>query len=336
VAILMQILASLRQRSSLLAAIALAAPLASVSAQVTPLAPGRRVPVPRVIVVGPALGPGIDFTAINPALNAAEQRQVIVVRASASYYAPFTARNKGVTILFEDTARTYGTSIVRNLASGRELRLVDFQGNGLRLLNNAGNVFALGGRIDELDVVDHAGLVWIEDTEIRLCGPDACRDERMGFGVSVAHVYQGQKIADLEQVIQEEEAESRRLAPEIAKIKRLNEQRQELNERLDAITRLDRDRYFRVHLLDELNRSIPEHMWLTRFEDVGGDRYAVEGVTFSNFLVSDFLQNLTQSPYFAAVDLLVAERGLIGDVKVVKFKAQTTAVRTPHPVQYEG
>ena len=69
-------------------------------------------------------------------------------------------------------------------------------------------------------------------------------------------------------IIAEEEAETRRLAPEIAKIKRLNQQRQDLNARLDVITRLDRDRYFRTHLMDELNRSMPEHMWLTRFEDL--------------------------------------------------------------------
>ena len=77
---------------------------------------------------------------------------------------------------------------------------------------------------------------------------------------------------------------------------------------------MDRDRYFRVHLMDELNRSMPEHMWLTRFEDLGGDRYAVEGVTFSNFQVSDFMQNLNRSPYFTGIDLLVAERGFINEV----------------------
>ncbi len=146
-------------------------------------------------------------------------------------------------------------------------------------------------------------------------------------GLAAVGVYQNRKIDALQTVIAQEEEESRRLAPEIAKIKRLNQQREDLNNRLDAITRLDRDRYFRVHLLDELNRSIPEHMWLTKFEDIGGDRYAVEGVTFTNFQVSDFLQNLDRSPYFTAVNLLVAERGDINDVRVVKFKAQTTAVR---------
>lgn len=151
-----------------------------------------------------------------------------------------------------------------------------------------------------------------------------------------AHIYQGQVISNLEETIAQEEAESRRLAPEIAKIKRLNKQRKDLNDRLDVITRLDSDRYFRVHIMDELNRTIPEHMWITRFEDVGGDSYAVEGVTFSNFLISDFMQSLSASPYFAGVDLLVAEKGDIGKVKVIKFKARAKAIRKPAGQPYKG
>ena len=154
--------------------------------------------------------------------------------------------------------------------------------------------------------------------------------------ISGAYIFQSQQIGALEEVIAEEEAEARRLAPEIAKIKRLNQQRQSLNNRLDVITRLDADRYFRVHLMDELNRNVPEHMWLTRFEDIGGDLYAVEGVTFSNFLISDFLQNISQSPYFSGVNLLVAEKGEIEKVQVVKFKAQATAVRKAPKLSFEG
>ncbi len=147
--------------------------------------------------------------------------------------------------------------------------------------------------------------------------------------IAMGYVYQSQQISTLETIIAEEEAESRRLAPEIAKIKRLNQQRQDLNDRLDVITRLDADRYFRVHVLDELNRSLPGYMWLTRCEDLGGDSYALEGVTFSNFLVSDLLQNIANSPYFASVDLLVTEKGNIDDVQVVKFRARARAVRKP-------
>ncbi len=156
------------------------------------------------------------------------------------------------------------------------------------------------------------------------------------MAIGGAHIYQGQKISALKDTIAMEEAETRRLAPEIAKIKRLNKQRKDLNDRLDVITRLDSDRYFRVHIMDELNRTIPEHMWITRFEDVGGDTYAVEGVTFSNFLISDFMQNLTSSPFFGGVSLLVAEKGDIGEVKVIKFKARAQAVRKPAGQPYKG
>lgn len=156
------------------------------------------------------------------------------------------------------------------------------------------------------------------------------------LAIGGAHIYQSQAISALEETIAMEEAESRRLAPEIAKIKRLNKQRKDLNDRLDVITRLDSDRYFRVHIMDELNRTMPEHMWLTRFEDIGGDTYAVEGVTFSNFLISDFMQSLTSSPYFAGVSLLVAEKGDIGDVKVIKFKARAQAIRKPASQPYKG
>ncbi len=143
----------------------------------------------------------------------------------------------------------------------------------------------------------------------------------------VVHQLQAGRINRLQQTVAEEEAETRRLAPEIAKIKRLNQQRKDLNDRLDVITELDHDRYFRVHLLDELNRSMPDNMWLTNFEENGDGSYSVEGVTFSNFLVSDFLQNITNSPWFGSVNLLVAEKGEIGDVRVVKFKAQATTTR---------
>jgi type IV pilus assembly protein PilN len=149
-------------------------------------------------------------------------------------------------------------------------------------------------------------------------------------------LYQTQKIASIEGIIASAEAESRRLAPEIAKIKRLDQQRASLNQRLEVISALDRDRYFRVHLMDELNRALPEHLWLTRWEDLGGDSYALEGVTFSNFLISDLMQNLVRSPYFTGVDLQVAEKGKIEDVNVVKFKIQTRAVRSGAGAMYGG
>ncbi len=146
-------------------------------------------------------------------------------------------------------------------------------------------------------------------------------------GMALTFTYQSRRIDDLNSTIAAEEAESRRLAPEIAKVQSLNRERDEVNRRLDVITQLDRDRYFRIHILDEINRALPEHMWLTSLEEQTGNRYAIDGVTFSNFLVSDVLQNLSRSPWVSGVDLIVAEKGEINDVPVVKFKATAMATR---------
>ena len=62
----------------------------------------------------------------------------------------------------------------------------------------------------------------------------------------------------------------------------------------------------------------------------------IEGVTFSNFIIADLLQNLVQSPWFGTVDLQIAEKGKIEDVQVVKFKVQTRAVRAEAPAPIGG
>ena len=154
--------------------------------------------------------------------------------------------------------------------------------------------------------------------------------------MAVMGLYQNQKAASLRETIALEEAESRRLAPEIAKIKRLDEQRASLNQRLEVISTLDRDRYFRIRLLDEINRALPDHVWLERCEDEGGDHYALEGVTFSNFQVSDLMANLDRSPWFGQVTLQVAEKGTIEEVNVVKFKIAAQAVRAGEVVAQGG
>jgi type IV pilus assembly protein PilN len=76
-----------------------------------------------------------------------------------------------------------------------------------------------------------------------------------------------------------------------------------------------------VKLVDEISKCIPEHLWLTSFEEMpGANKIQVEGVTFSNILVADFMSRLEASPLYGGVDLIVAEKGTIDQRNVVKFK----------------
>ena len=86
------------------------------------------------------------------------------------------------------------------------------------------------------------------------------------------------------------------------------------------ITELDKGRLTRVKLVDELSKCVPEHMWLSSYEESATNQITIEGVTFSNIIVADFMTRLEASPLFGKVDLLVAEKGVIDQRNVVKFK----------------
>jgi Tfp pilus assembly protein PilN len=82
--------------------------------------------------------------------------------------------------------------------------------------------------------------------------------------------------------------------------------------------------------MDELARCVPDHLWLTGATQDAGSSISLEGVTFSNLVVSDFMSRLERSPMFANVELEVAERGQLQDHDVVKFRV-TCAVTPDEP-----
>ena len=149
------------------------------------------------------------------------------------------------------------------------------------------------------------------------------------------YLVQSRTLTELETNLEEAREESQRLAPQIARIKRLQREREQLDARLDAITSLDEERYFRVQLLSELARRSPENMWLTRVQENSPGQFSLEGITFSNFIVADFISNLAQADLYQGLDLVQIQRGKIEDVTVLDFEITATvgdgfaAVTTP-------
>ncbi|HYQ95496.1 MAG TPA: PilN domain-containing protein [Candidatus Eisenbacteria bacterium] len=138
-------------------------------------------------------------------------------------------------------------------------------------------------------------------------------------------VFQALQIGRLHADIARTEQEAAKLKPQIQTIQELTLKREELQRRLTVIADLDKTRLQRVMLVDELSRCVPEHLWLTSYEETA-NKVQIEGVTFSNLLVADFMTRLEASPLYGTVDLLVAEKGTIDQRNVVKFKV--TALMT--------
>jgi Tfp pilus assembly protein PilN len=76
-------------------------------------------------------------------------------------------------------------------------------------------------------------------------------------------------------------------------------------------------------------------MWLTRVRENSPGQFSLEGITFSNFIVADFISNLAQADLYQGLDLVKIQRGKIQDVTVLDFEITATvgdgfaAVTTP-------
>ncbi len=131
---------------------------------------------------------------------------------------------------------------------------------------------------------------------------------------------QNARVTGLQKSIEEVDAQSRALAPQIARVNRLAQERAELDLRLGIISKLEKGRTLDVRMMDELAKCVPDYLWLGSATQDGGNNLTIEGTTLSNLVVSDFMSRLDRSPMFGNVELNVAERGKQGDRDVVKFR----------------
>jgi type IV pilus assembly protein PilN len=137
--------------------------------------------------------------------------------------------------------------------------------------------------------------------------------------ITTTSMIQNHKIRDLKKKIEVANEESKKLAPQLAKIKQITKEREEVNRRLDLITSLDRNRYFRVKLLNDIGMKLPANCWLTNITELSPNNFSIDGIAFSNYTVADMMSNLQRSPVFTNVDLNVAEKGEIEKREVMKF-----------------
>jgi Tfp pilus assembly protein PilN len=135
----------------------------------------------------------------------------------------------------------------------------------------------------------------------------------------VTFLVQGVRTRSLKSKIAEAKTQAAQLRPQIEQIERLTAERKELDTHLKVIRELEKDRTFEVMLLDELNKRVPDHLWLTTYSRIDSVGVSIEGVTFSNLIVADLMTRLERSVLYDNVDLTIAERGMIEDRDVVRF-----------------
>ena len=140
----------------------------------------------------------------------------------------------------------------------------------------------------------------------------------VGLAIGGTALAQRAKVESLTKAIAKVDEESRALAPQIERVNRLAQERAELDLRLGIIHKLEQGRTVTVRVLDQASACMPDHLWLVSLNQAGTN-LTLDGMTFSNLVVSEFMTRLERSPLFAGVELEYAERSTLADRDIVKF-----------------
>jgi type IV pilus assembly protein PilN len=119
------------------------------------------------------------------------------------------------------------------------------------------------------------------------------------------------QIADKEKKI----AQHRSLAAELDKAK---ESQKTLQEKLNIINSLKKEKASSARVLDELSIDKPEKL---HFESLKkeGTKLGIEGIALDDETVANFMENLRKSKLFKNVDLVVSEQIEQSKIKLKKF-----------------
>jgi type IV pilus assembly protein PilN len=115
--------------------------------------------------------------------------------------------------------------------------------------------------------------------------------------------------------------------PQQAQVEEFKAKKAEIEQKLAVIANLERSRSGPVHIMDELSNHIPDRVWLTNLAADRG-RIALGGMSLDNELVALFLTALSDSPYFANVELESTELKLVESLKLNTFRIRA-ALESP-------
>ncbi len=109
-------------------------------------------------------------------------------------------------------------------------------------------------------------------------------------------------LSTLENNIKTSQEELRKLQKERQIVENIEKRQQELKRWISLVQDLNKGRSLQVHVMGEINKLKPDYMWFTSYEETSGN-FKLNGSTFSNLIISNFMVRLKESPYFTDIRL---------------------------------
>ncbi|HIP82682.1 MAG TPA: pilus assembly protein PilN [Desulfocapsa sulfexigens] len=111
------------------------------------------------------------------------------------------------------------------------------------------------------------------------------------------------RIKNIETSIAKLRAERQTYNPILAEMKRLEQAKKDLENKVSIIKKLKRDSSITVHVLDEVAKKVDsKRMWLKSLKQQGAS-LSLSGIALDNQTVAQFMDALKESPYISSVNL---------------------------------
>ncbi|MCX8159661.1 MAG: PilN domain-containing protein [Candidatus Saccharicenans sp.] len=145
------------------------------------------------------------------------------------------------------------------------------------------------------------------------------------------YFYQHWQIQKENQLIAQAQQEKNQLQYVVAKLEEVKLQKANLEMKINLIRQLKASQDIAVRIMDEINRRIPDYVWLkeTSFD---GQTLKIKGEAISNNLIADFITNLQRSETFGQVNLIVSAQKTEGGIAYLEFD-MTVPVNRPQAEQ---
>jgi Tfp pilus assembly protein PilN len=143
------------------------------------------------------------------------------------------------------------------------------------------------------------------------------------------------RIQELEVAIEGAQRDSIRYAAIIAANEELQARQATITEKLEIIQEIDAARYIWAHILDEVSRAMPPHLWLITMSHVAGapsnrPRFTIEGRAGHTRAMTQYVENLEASPFISGVRIADHQQVVEGGRAVYNFRLEM-GYREPPP-----
>ena len=121
-------------------------------------------------------------------------------------------------------------------------------------------------------------------------------------GLFAAHAWQRLCLGSLQRQVRRVTVELADIQGPYADVTHMEQQKQELRDKLRVIGELEAKKVGPVRILADLSTATPDKLWLTEFTETSG-RLKLSGLGVDEQTVADFLRRLGAVPFFHGVDL---------------------------------